>query len=192
MVEDAVGERLEVEADAAHPAGHQVAAEAHALPGVDRLLTVERQAIGVLGDRDLGEQRLRRKPRLDEPRRCGCLDHALAARRAGILRAARDDHPELCRNHVEAVRHVLADLHPRVRTAGTWRIFRFDDHLDPRQVARQRLARPRFPGRRLGCGGLQGPFDRGQTGLDLLEGEGALVGIERLRSPAEASSLQRL
>ena len=40
--ENTVGERLQVEADAAHSAGHDVAADRDVVPGVDRLLPIQR------------------------------------------------------------------------------------------------------------------------------------------------------
>jgi hypothetical protein len=48
----------------AHPAGHQIAGELDLLAAIDRLLAIERQAVGVLRDGDLGQEPLGRNPRL--------------------------------------------------------------------------------------------------------------------------------
>ena len=68
-----------------------------------------------------------------------------------------------------------------------------DDDLDPLQMRRECLARSRstLP---LACRlcRLELGLDRAEPGLDLLEGEGLLVGVELLGSAAEASSLQLL
>ena len=59
-------QRLEVEADRAHPLRHQRAAEFDAVAGVDGFLAIERQAVGVFGDGDLRQQRLGRQAGLDD------------------------------------------------------------------------------------------------------------------------------
>ena len=71
-----VGERLQMEPDPAHPAGHQIAAELDLLAGIDRLLAIERQAVRVFGDGDMGEERLGRNPSLDQMWRRRRLHHA--------------------------------------------------------------------------------------------------------------------
>ena len=59
-------QRLEVEPDRAHPLRHQRAAEFDAVAGVDGLLAIERQAVGVFGDGDLRQQRLGRQAGFDD------------------------------------------------------------------------------------------------------------------------------
>jgi len=60
------GERFEMEPDRAHPLGHQRAPEFDAVAGVNRLLPVKRQAVGVFRHRDLRQQRLGRQAGFDD------------------------------------------------------------------------------------------------------------------------------
>jgi hypothetical protein len=193
VVQDPIGERLQMEPDPAHPAGHQIAGKLDVLATVDRFLAIERQAVGVLRDGDLGQEPLGRNPRLDQMRRRRRLHHLVAASGTGIARPARHDHPEPCRKDIEAFRYVLADLDPlggAARTAG--RCFRFDHDLDTFEMGRQFPARPRRAGlSRLGCR-VQRRLDRAETGLDLFESELVLIGVERFRSPPVTRPLQRL
>lgn len=107
-LQNVVGERLKLEADLAHPLCHQRAAELDLVAGIDRLLPVERQAIGVFCDGDLRQERLGGDAAFDDMDRSRRLDHAIAAPE-DIFRATVDDHPELRRRHVETLRDVLAD-----------------------------------------------------------------------------------
>jgi hypothetical protein len=105
------GEGLEVEPDRAHPLRHQRAPEFDAVAGVDRLLPVERQAVGVFRHRDLREQRLGRQ---------ACLDDVLGGRRpqdrrgllVGVFRTDRHDQPEARRQDFEPDALLLADPDP--------------------------------------------------------------------------------
>ena len=60
------GQRLEFEADPAHPLRHQCPVDLDLVARVDRFLAVERKAIGILRHRDLRQQRLRRNAALDD------------------------------------------------------------------------------------------------------------------------------
>jgi hypothetical protein len=106
---------------------------------------------------------------------------------------ARDDHAELGRRHVEPFGDVLADLHRPAVPAAAGDGLGLDDDLDPLQMRRECLARSRstLP---LACRlcRLELGRDRAQPGLDLVEGEGLLVGVELLGAAAEASPLQLL
>jgi hypothetical protein len=102
-----------------------------------------------------------------------CLDHAVAVS-VGILRAAGDDHPELRRRHVETFRHVLANQ-DLVQILATSRDLGLDDLLDPLQVRRKALARPRRPLRPVLGRALQFSRDRCHASLDLVEHEGTLL-----------------
>ena len=59
---------------------------------------------------------------------------------AVVTRAADHQKPELRRHHVEALRHVLADLVQGARAARIGGSVDIDEGLDPRQVGRQRPA----------------------------------------------------
>ncbi len=121
------------------------------------------------------------------------LHHAATAGGTGIARPARHDHPEPRRDDVEAFRYVLADLDPLGGAASAARRrLRLDHDLDPLEMGRQLLARPRCAGlRRLGCR-VQRRLDRAEAGLDLFEGELMLIGIERFRSPPVTCPFERL
>jgi hypothetical protein len=193
VVQDAVGERLQMESDPAHPGRHQIAGKLDLVAVIDRFLAIERQAVGILRDGDMGQQPLGRNPCLDQMRRCGRLRHALAAAGTGIARPARHDHPEPRRNDVETFRYVLADLDPLGGTASLarWRV-RLDYDLDALEMRGQLLARPRGTGlRRLGCR-IQRRLDRAEAGLNLFEGKLMLIGIERFRSPPISCPLKCL
>lgn len=143
MVQDPIGERLEMKADPAHPAGHQIAGKLDLLATIDRLLAIERQAVGILGNRDLGQEPLGRNPRLDQVRQRRSLGHTLPTGGTGIARPARHDHPEPHWKDVETLRYVLADLDPLGGAAtAAARGLRLDDDLDPLEMGRQLLARP--------------------------------------------------
>ncbi len=205
-VEDALGERLQVEADLAHPARHHRAADVDAVAGVDALLAVERQTVGILGDRDMSEQPLGGKSALDQPRRRFGLDDALAAGGAGIARAVGDDDAEAGGHHVEPFRVRRANdsldrLLPRLTfadrdalagSAGAGRRLRLDHHLYPLQMLGQRLAgtvRPLASGRRLDADRGR---ERGDPGLDFLKEEGLLPVDQRLGLAPKAGTLHRL
>jgi len=192
VMQDTLGERLQMKADPAHPAGHEIAAELDLLTAKDGLLSIERQSIGVFSNSDVGEQRLGRNPGLDQMSRRRLLRNTLMTGGAGIARPARHDHPELRRDHVEAFGYILADLDPLDGAASAAGRIGFDDHFDPREMRRQLLARPW--GAWLGWLGdrVELRFDCAEAGLDLFEGELVLIGIEPLRSPPITRPLQRL
>ena len=64
--QDVVGHDLELEAELAHPLRQQLAVELDLLAGVESLLPVERQAVGIFGDGDLGQKRFRRNTSFDD------------------------------------------------------------------------------------------------------------------------------
>ncbi len=82
-----------MEADMAHPVGHGVAADLDAVAGIDALLAVERQTIGIFGDGDMGEQRFARHAGLDKVSGSRRLPNAFLALSAAIFGAAGDDDP---------------------------------------------------------------------------------------------------
>jgi hypothetical protein len=106
----------------------------------------------------------------------------------------RDDHPELCRDHVEPSRGLFADdMH---RCAATWtvRIFRLDRHVYMRQMGGERTAIcATFVGTPL-CRHrillVVGGLVTGDGLLDIFESQQQLLAIELLRAPAELRSLQ--
>src|SRR6516162_1136087 len=67
----------------------------------DLRLPVQRQVIGVLGDHHIGNERFRQKTALDQAGWRRRLYHAIGTLPAGILRSARDDHPDLGWNLVQ-------------------------------------------------------------------------------------------
>jgi hypothetical protein len=113
MVEHPVGERREVEADLPHPAGQHRAAECNAVESIDAFLPIKRQGVGIFGDRDMGEKRLRRHAAFDQARRRFGLGDPFMASLAGIFGPPRHDYLEARRHHIEPLAHILADLHER-------------------------------------------------------------------------------
>ena len=121
----------------AHPAGKRGAVQVHARAGVDLRLTVQRKMIAVLGNEHLGQRPLGRQSAGDEVRRRGGLDHAGLAGAAGVLRAHRDDDPQLRRHDVQPLGAVLADADHLAAPAGALRAVRFDDVFDAFQAPGQ-------------------------------------------------------
>src|SRR5215510_809524 len=98
-----------MEADMSHPVRHGGAADLDAVAGIDALLAIERQAVGIFGDSHMRDQRLARHAGLDEMRGSRRLADAFLALRAAIFGTAGDDDAELRRRHVEPFGDVLAD-----------------------------------------------------------------------------------
>jgi len=95
-----VCEDIQFEANPAHPLGHRPSVKVHAITGIDTLLPVERQAVGVFRDRDLCQQRFGRQATLDDMGRGQSLDDAVPTFE-GVFRASCNDDPELRRYHIQ-------------------------------------------------------------------------------------------
>lgn len=93
--------------------------------------------VAVLSDQHVGDQPGGGEAARDRPRRRQRLGDALAARAAGVFGAARHHHPELRRDDVELLGHVLADPVQRPAAARARRGLGFENRLDPRQMRRQ-------------------------------------------------------
>jgi hypothetical protein len=127
----------------------------------------------------------------------GAWGHAGPALRAGVARPDGDDHAILRRDDVEPMRAVLADLHHLPAAAGAAPILGLYDPLDARQLGRQRAMRLRPLGavrlRRLVGGGRRAlrvaGLRLGDGGLDLLERQRELVGVQLLRAWPEPGAL---
>jgi hypothetical protein len=112
--------------------------EIDALPGVDLRLAVKRQMVGVFGHQNLGDGRLGRQPALDQPGgRLSLHDNVLAGA-TGIFGPAHHDHAQLRRHNVEPLADVFADPVKSVAAAWAGMVLDVDDHLDARQMRRQR------------------------------------------------------
>jgi hypothetical protein len=90
--------------------------------------------IGVLGDQNLGDQRLGRDPAFDNPRRGRGLHDGALAGAATIARAARDQHAEGGRYHIEPFGDVFPDLVECAAATGTGLILDINDLLDPLEM----------------------------------------------------------
>jgi len=191
MVKNAIGNRLELEADPPHPARHQRTAELDPVAGINPFLAIKRQTIGVFGDGDLGQERFRRHACLDDMGRRLRLNDRLMARLAGVFGAVRDDHPEPRRDHVKTFAHVFCDLDPVARPAPTGEYLRLECHVDPFEMGSKRFALPRgfLAFRRLL---IKFRLDRAQPGLDLIEGKVELTISQPLRAATVARPFQRL
>ena len=161
------------------------------MPSVNLGLAIQRQMISVLGDQDLGDQRLGRNAALDDPRRCGGLRHRALARAAAITRAARNQHAKSGRHDIEPLGDVFADQVERPPATGACPDaidFRdVDDLLDPLKVGGQRAAVDLTGIIALGalrsCVTCSARLT--QRGLDILKTKLQLFGIELLGTGAE-------
>lgn len=96
--------------------------------------------VGELRDQHLGDGRLGGQSAFDQARRRRRLHDHVRAGAASIFRTAYDQHPELRRHDVEALRDVLADAVQCPRAARAHHARYIDHHLDAWQVRRQRAA----------------------------------------------------
>src|SRR5919106_972771 len=110
MLAHMVGNRLEMEAGTASPIAEGGPVEPDALPGVDLRLAVERKMITELGDDDLGDEAFRRQSAGHHMFGRMRLHNRARAAPTGIFRPPGNKHPQLRRDHVEALRDVLTDL----------------------------------------------------------------------------------
>lgn len=181
---------------AADPVSERGAIQVDALPGVDLRLAIERQVIRVFGDQHLGDRRLGRQPALDQAGRRRCLDDDILAGATGVFGPAHDNHAQLRRHDVEPLTDVFTDPMKSVAAARAGMVRNVDDHLDARQVRRQRTpVRPPLRGALLARGRI-GTFGLFLTGrldlLGLLEAKEQLILRQALRPAAEAVTLQFL
>ena len=132
----------------------------------------------------MGEHAFGGHPALDEMRGRRRLSDAFLALAAGVLRAHRDDDLKRCRNDVQPLGAVLADLRHLAATAGAQDALGLDHLVGARQVGGQmtdvvfrdgtlRTRRRRRARRGVGLG-------LGERAFELLEGEQELVGVELL------------
>lgn len=149
---------------------------------------------GIFGNEDVGHHRLGRQPALDQPFGRRRLNHRLLAGAAGIFGTVRDNHPELRRNDVQPLRRLFADhMHGRLATRAV-RVFRFDRHIDARQMSGKRatigaaLVGPRLCRHRVLL--ILAGLAPGNRLLDILERQKQLFGIKLLRTPAKLRTLQ--
>jgi hypothetical protein len=172
------------------------AIEVDPLAGVDLGLPVERKVIGVFGDQDLRDRRLGRQVALDQPGRRRCLDHHILASPTGILRTAHDENSELRRDDIEPLAHVLADPVQRVLAGWAGVVVDIADHLDARQMRRQRSPVRATTDGTDGALGRRRVFALGlAVGDDLIgvfQPKQQLIFRQRLRAPTEAMALHLL
>jgi hypothetical protein len=65
--------------------------------------------IGIFADYDVSDQPFGWQAALDQARWCRRLDHRARATPASILGSTHDQEPELGRDHVQPLGHILAD-----------------------------------------------------------------------------------
>jgi hypothetical protein len=93
--------------------------------------------VGVLPDDDVGDQPFGRQATLDQAQWRWCLHERPGAGPAGILGTAHNQHPELGRDHIQPLGHILADGMQRAATAGAASALDIDDRLNPGKALRQ-------------------------------------------------------
>jgi len=128
--------RPQREGGAADPIGQGGAIERDARPSVDLRLAIEWRVIGIFADQHMRDQCLGRNAVLDQPLRRRRLHHLAGASCAGIFGAARHDHLELCRDHIEPLCDVLADAVLETAATRAGLVRHIDDDLFARQMQR--------------------------------------------------------
>jgi hypothetical protein len=131
--------RFELGGRVPHPGGERRAVDDNSLTGQHLRLAVERHVVAILRQRHVRHHPLGRQAALDQPGLPLRLHHGARAGPATVFRAAGDDDLVACRDHIEALKPVLADVH-RTLAARAHRRFRLNHHLDPRQVIRPSAA----------------------------------------------------
>ena len=146
LVEQPFVHRPQQEGRASYPVGQGRAIQGNALAGIDLGLSIQRKMIGELRDQHLSDGRLGGQPAFDQSCRSRRLHDHVRASAAGVFGPAHDQHPELGRHDVQALRDVLADAMQCPRAARADGARHIDHPLDPRQVRRQRAAVGPTPG----------------------------------------------
>ena len=167
MPSDGLNQRVQQCRHAAHPVRQGGAVEVDTLAGVDRTLTIQRQAVGVFCHRDVSEQTRTRPAALDRERRQRRLHDRLAGP-AAQPRPHQLDHLEGGGDVFEQFGHVLAELAQyRAAAAGAGRRRLMHDAL-ARQVRRQGFAAARLAVGRCGARRDYARFVFGLLGADLI------------------------
>ena len=140
---DQVVDRLGPPGERAHPFRHRSPRDLNAKTAEHRRLAIERHAIAILGDRDVGDQAWARHALGDHQIRRRRLDDLLAAP-ASVFRAHIADHFVLDRDLLEHFGDVLADFDPSAGATAIARRFRLQDDDVAGQMGWRRLAQPRL------------------------------------------------
>ena len=187
-------QRLQPPAGAADPAGQGRAVEIDALAGEDLRLTVQRQVVAILADQNVGDQPRRSQALCDRPLgRRRLVDRAAAA--ATVFGAADTQHTQASRYIVQHLADRLADLVHRPAAAGTGAGADVQRHILTRQMVRQVGAVARCtPGLLLFARYLGGQTGHrsGDIGIEVLQAELKLIGIETFGTASEPAALQCL
>ena len=123
----------------AHPIGQCLAFDLDALAGIDIGLAIERKAVAILGDRDMGHHVRSRAAFGNRQIRAGRLEHRLTGS-AGDLRADIADHFELNRDLLQDLGLVFADLGEFCGIAAAAGDHRLERYGLAREMGGQRLA----------------------------------------------------
>jgi hypothetical protein len=190
----AVVDRPELRGRVADPERQRRALDVEPLSSQHLGLTIERQMPGVFGHQHGGHHRFGRQAALDQPLGRRRLNHRLLAGAACVLRAARHQHPELRRNHVQTLRDVGPDRMHRRAAARAGPVLGLDRDVNARKMGRQHAAvRPALLGPS-NSGFLVPPVVRRFAGrdrlLDILQRQSELVRIELLGLAPELHSLE--
>lgn len=183
-------QRIEPPTGTAHPAGQGGSLEFHTVAGEDLRLAVERRVIAVFGGQYLREQRRGCQAVGDRARRRRTLMDGIT-RSTAVLRPSHLQYPQLRRYPVEHFAHRVFDEVQRSAAARAGRFIDTKRFLLARQMRGQRISMREF---------INGRFDRvrhvctregsAEIGVQVLEGEGKLIGAEFFRSCTELSALE--
>lgn len=191
-------EEIQPPGGAADPIRECRAVEIDALAGEDLRLAVERQVIGILADKDMGDERLGRHPAVERADRGRRLHDGALAGPAAIARPADDPDLELGRYDIELLADILADHVQHAAAAGTALVRGLDDDLFARQMLGQsppvaprgRAAALSFRAARLDR--LLRCLGHAERLFEVFKGKLPLVRVELLRAPTELGALELL
>lgn len=102
-------QRTPVEGCLPHPVRQRRTIQLNALAGVNLRLPIERQVIGIFGDKNLGDGGFGRQSALDQPGRGRRLHNTVLASTAGVFGTPSHEDPELRRDQVQPLASILAD-----------------------------------------------------------------------------------
>lgn len=155
MGPDPGSQGLQPPGDMADPIGHGSALDLDALPRQDRRLAIERQAVQVFADHDMGQQPGAGAAPCDRQVGGRRLHDGLAGP-AGEPGADMTDHFQARRDLLQHFRHILAQAREAGAAASRAHAGRIMHHLLTRQVRGQGATRPGTPVARRACRILRG------------------------------------
>ena len=145
MLAQRIDERREQLACCSYPACQRGAIQIHAFTRIDIGLAIEWAVVGILRDQHMRQQVRAGEATLDRPCWSRCFNNALALL-AGELRPHMTNDLERCRDALQLLGHIFAELAQRAAAIGAAVMRRQVRYDFARKMLRQRPARRAFPG----------------------------------------------